>query len=190
MAYDNEVNYVYKRRKIQKNCSSVLPLSQSSTPTFVYKRRKIHINPINEENPKSKMQKSLEFCAVSDNCSSSKSNVNLGSASMKLQVDKPYRSNVRIGKDFQAEVPDWSYSIITYVFVAVFNFIFYVSEQFMLTNDMIIGCSVVNDYGEPAEISHGECRPIILSTLGSIGNWLQCRQVIDSDGTICGKWRR
>lgn len=33
------------------------------------------------------------------------------------------------------------------------------------------------------------------SKLGSIGNWLQCKELIDGEGesangTICGKWRR
>nr|XP_043627024.1 uncharacterized protein LOC122598496 [Erigeron canadensis] len=198
-------DFVYKRRKIQRDHSSVPPLYQSSTPTFVYGRRrrkvlgKPHHDPIVEESVKNKLPKTLE----NDNISSSNSN-------MKFQVDdvgecsssknisekkpkkliesnsenstesdsdpilsmlrsvKPYKSKVRIDEDFQAEVPDWSDTLI----------------------------SDLDDYGEPVEITPVEwglgqdlnsCK---LSRLGSIGNWLQCHDVIDGDGTICGKWRR
>lgn len=78
----------------------------------------------------------------------------------------PYTTNVRIGRDFQAEIPDWSGP---------------------LTRDL-------NVYSEPVEPSPLDCASYQdlgsskLSRLSPIGNWLQCREVID--GTICGKWRR
>ncbi|PWA64809.1 ELM2 domain, Zinc finger, PHD-type, Zinc finger, CW-type, Zinc finger, RING/FYVE/PHD-type [Artemisia annua] len=93
---------------------------------------------------------------------------NSGRILSMLRSSDPYKSKVRVGKDFQAEISDWSDPIIY---------------------DLI-------KYGEPTEISHVECdcyrdpNSSKLSRLGSIGNWLQCRQVIDGDGTICGKWRR
>ncbi|KAI3701621.1 hypothetical protein L6452_26834 [Arctium lappa] len=81
----------------------------------------------------------------------------------------PYTTNVRIGRDFQAEIPDWSGP---------------------LTRDL-------NVYSEPVELSPLDCASYQdlgsskLSRLSSIGNWLQCREVVDGvDGTICGKWRR
>ncbi|GJU36819.1 zinc finger, CW-type containing protein [Tanacetum coccineum] len=93
---------------------------------------------------------------------------NTGRILSMLRSADPYKSNVRVGKDFQAAISDWSDPIIY---------------------DLI-------EYGEPTEISHVECdcyqdpNSSTLSRLGSIGNWLQCRQVVDGDGNICGKWRR
>ncbi|GKA80099.1 zinc finger, CW-type containing protein [Tanacetum coccineum] len=55
----------------------------------------------------------------------------------------------------------------------------------------------LNDYIEPTEISSLECASYQdwgsskLSRLSPIGNWLQCRHVVDDVvGTVCGKWRR
>ncbi|KAM1104658.1 hypothetical protein ACFX13_013285 [Malus domestica] len=80
-----------------------------------------------------------------------------------------YRTSVRVGKGFQAEVPNWSGP----------------------TNGDI------NGIGEPLEIDSSEyarfnglnCNKP--SRHSSIGNWLQCREVVDRlNRTICGKWRR
>ncbi|XP_022764839.1 uncharacterized protein LOC111310017 isoform X2 [Durio zibethinus] len=91
---------------------------------------------------------------------------------LMLREAEPYRTSVRIGKGFQAEVPDWSGPI---------------------DND-------VDTIGEPLELDPSEftnfhelnCNKS--SKLSSIGNWLQCREFIEgvggSNGTICGKWRR
>ncbi|KAF3946232.1 hypothetical protein CMV_027479 [Castanea mollissima] len=60
--------------------------------------------------------------------------------------------------------------------------------------------SDVNAISEPVELDPSECVTSHLwnfckpYTLNSIGNWLQCREVIDGigegvNGTICGKWR-
>lgn len=93
----------------------------------------------------------------------------LGPIASMLRDDRPYASNVRIGEDFQAEVPDWSGP---------------------LTDEL-------DDYIKLMEMSHLECASYQecdsrkLSRLSSIGNWLQCRDVVDDvNGTICGKWRR
>ncbi|KAL7263416.1 hypothetical protein ACSBR1_001559 [Camellia fascicularis] len=97
----------------------------------------------------------------------------LGAIASMLKDTGPCTHNVRIGQDFQAEVPDWSGSSV----------------------------DEVDTIGEPLEIESSECvslhdwnssKPCRLS---SIGNWLQCREVIEGigegvDGTICGKWRR
>ncbi|XP_022987215.1 uncharacterized protein LOC111484837 isoform X1 [Cucurbita maxima] len=94
------------------------------------------------------------------------------SVALMLKDTEPYTTGVRIGKGFQAEVPDWSGPI---------------SDD----NDAI---------GERLEMHPSE--PLLmheLSTnkpcrLSSIGNWLQCQQVMNGVGgvnsTICGKWRR
>ncbi|KAG6735792.1 hypothetical protein POTOM_061540 [Populus tomentosa] len=83
------------------------------------------------------------------------------------------RGGVRVGKGFQVDIPDWSVPII---------------------NDVdIIGKPLVL---EPSYfVSLLELKSNKSSKLGSIGNWLQCKQVIDdaAEGgnvTICGKWRR
>ncbi|XP_030952472.1 uncharacterized protein LOC115975712 isoform X2 [Quercus lobata] len=92
---------------------------------------------------------------------------------LMLRDTEPYKTGVRAGKGFQAEVPDWSGAII----------------------------DDVNAISEPVELDPSECVTSHLwnfckpYTLNSIGNWLQCREVIDGigegvNGTICGKWRR
>ncbi|XP_010273547.1 PREDICTED: uncharacterized protein LOC104609049 isoform X2 [Nelumbo nucifera] len=98
----------------------------------------------------------------------------LGPISLMLRDTKSYTSGVRIGKAFQAEVPDWT-------------------------------GPVSNNYdsiGEPFEMDATEhvCfhgwNSKKSSTPSSIGNWLQCREVLYDDtgaiveGHICGKWRR
>lgn len=92
---------------------------------------------------------------------------------LMLSDPEPYTTGVRFGKGFQAEVPDWSGAII----------------------------DDVDAIGEPVELDPSECVTLHVwnfnkpYTLNSIGNWLQCREVIDGvgegvNGTICGKWRR
>lgn len=90
-----------------------------------------------------------------------------------LRDSEPQSMGVRFGKGFQAEVPDWSGPTIDDV-------------------DVI---------GEPVEMDPQECVTSHVRkfnkphALNSIGNWLQCREIIDGigedvNGTICGKWRR
>ncbi|XP_077216446.1 uncharacterized protein LOC143851013 isoform X2 [Tasmannia lanceolata] len=93
--------------------------------------------------------------------------------SFMLKDEEPYTSGVRIGKAFQAEVPDWSDPI---------------------PND-------TDNFGEALEMDPSEYASLDgwnsnqSCTDNSIGNWLQCREVIygnigDDEGIICGKWRR
>ncbi|PSS20754.1 PHD and RING finger domain-containing protein, partial [Actinidia chinensis var. chinensis] len=96
----------------------------------------------------------------------------LGPIASMLIDTEPYYNSVRIGQDFQAEVPDWR------------------GPTF----------DEVDSIGELLEISPSESFSLHgrnsnkSSRLSSIGNWLQCREVIGVgegvDGTICGKWRR
>ncbi|KAM5574262.1 hypothetical protein ABKV19_013648 [Rosa sericea] len=86
---------------------------------------------------------------------------------LMLRDTEPYRTSVRVGKGFQAEVDDWSDPI---------------------NNDGI---------GEPLELHPSEyarlhelnsSKP---SKINSISNWIQCREVVDPENGIkCGKWRR
>ncbi|XP_043714625.1 uncharacterized protein LOC122662984 [Telopea speciosissima] len=96
-----------------------------------------------------------------------------GPISLMLRDIGQYRSGVRVGKGYQADVPDWTASV---------------------SND--VGC-----FGEPQEIDLAECISSHVCNLNkptpsSIGNWLQCQEALYNDageaieGTICGKWRR
>ncbi|GFQ04646.1 phd and ring finger domain-containing protein 1 [Phtheirospermum japonicum] len=97
----------------------------------------------------------------------------LGSLEFMFRDIEPYMSNARIGDEFQAKVPDWSGPVY---------------EECNLSGDPL-----VLDPSDYANIQERDCiNPLKLS---SIGNWLQCRGVIEGvgegvDGTICSKWRR
>lgn len=89
-----------------------------------------------------------------------------------LKDTEPYTTGVRIGKAFQADVPDWSAPI---------------SED-------------SDKFGEALDLDPSDSISLNVwnsnqsSTRSSIGNWLQCREIIENggsnDGVICGKWRR
>lgn len=89
---------------------------------------------------------------------------------LMLEENKPYTSNVRVGPEFQAEVPDCCAPVAK---------------------------EIVN-IGEPLEIYPSEGVSSKEGNLGknihiSICNWLQCREVMYGQnvaGTVCGKWRR
>uniref|UniRef100_A0A2P2KCW4 Uncharacterized protein LOC105631075 isoform X2 n=2 Tax=Rhizophora mucronata TaxID=61149 RepID=A0A2P2KCW4_RHIMU len=86
---------------------------------------------------------------------------------LMLRDAEPYTTGVQIGKGFQAEVSEWTGPI----------------------NDDL------NAAGEPLEVDTRdidvhEMKSNEPSKLGSICNWLQCREVDVGNGTICGKWRR
>ncbi|KAE8711879.1 RING/FYVE/PHD zinc finger superfamily protein, putative isoform 3 [Hibiscus syriacus] len=85
---------------------------------------------------------------------------------------EPYRISVRIGKGFQAELPECSGPI---------------------DNDVdTIGEPLNLDISEFTDLHEMNCNKS--SKVSSIGNWLQCRDFIEavggSKGTICGKWHR
>ncbi|KAF3452739.1 hypothetical protein FNV43_RR03172 [Rhamnella rubrinervis] len=88
---------------------------------------------------------------------------------LMLRDTEPYTTGVRVGKGLQAEVPDWSGPI---------------------NRDADdIGESLEKDPSE--NISLHDWNSNKPSKPSSIGNWLQCREVVDGvNGTICGKWRR
>eukprot|EP00268_Persea_americana_P024050 TRINITY_DN2353_c0_g2_i1.p1 TRINITY_DN2353_c0_g2~~TRINITY_DN2353_c0_g2_i1.p1 ORF type:complete len:535 (-),score=104.21 TRINITY_DN2353_c0_g2_i1:619-2223(-) len=90
-----------------------------------------------------------------------------------LKDTEPYTTGVRIGESFQANVPDWSGPI---------------------SDDS-------NEFGEALELDPVEYGSLNerdsnqSSRPSSIGNWLQCHEVIyestdDDVGVSCGKWRR
>ncbi|XP_052478050.1 uncharacterized protein LOC105777136 isoform X1 [Gossypium raimondii] len=91
---------------------------------------------------------------------------------LMLRDAEPYTTSVRIGKGFQAEVPDWSGPIDIDVDT--------IGEPLNL---------------DPSEYTYyHEKNSNKSSKLSSKGNWLQCQEFVEgkggSKGTICGKWRR
>ncbi|KAK1317817.1 Methyl-CpG-binding domain-containing protein 9 [Acorus calamus] len=83
---------------------------------------------------------------------------------LMLNDTEPYTSGVRIGRDFQVEVPEWIGPITS-------NF---------------------DTFGEPVELNPPDCDCLngcnSKRSLVNIGNWVQCREV--NEGKVCGKWRR
>ncbi|MBA0725487.1 hypothetical protein Golax_022074 [Gossypium laxum] len=91
---------------------------------------------------------------------------------LMLRDAEPYTTSVRIGKGFQAEVPDWSGPIDIDVDT--------IGEPLNL---------------DPSEYTYyHEKNSNKSSKLSSKGNWLQCQEFVEgkggSKGSICGKWRR
>lgn len=117
--------------------------------------------------------KALNISSERSNCRNAKFKGELSPIASMLKESEPYTTRVRIGHDFQAEVPNWSSPSV----------------------------DDIDTVAEPSEIDPSECislhgwnscKP---SRLSSIGNWLQCQEVIEGigegvDGNICGKWRR
>ncbi|XP_071680763.1 uncharacterized protein [Lolium perenne] len=90
----------------------------------------------------------------------------LGSIRDMLMNPEPYDTQVRIGGNFQAEVPEWTGPI---------------------------SCSD-DHFVEPSELDATEMTSPSWpqrreDKKSSIGNWIQCQEVLDT-GAICGKWRR
>ncbi|CAN4080245.1 unnamed protein product [Withania somnifera] len=115
----------------------------------------------------------LEKSTCNESSSNSPSEGESGPLALMLKDTSIYRTCVRIGNNFQAEVPAWTGPVI----------------------------DEVDRSGEPYEIRPSECLCLCERSsnkhlrISSIGNWLQCRQVIEGfgecvDGSICGKWRR
>lgn len=98
----------------------------------------------------------------------------LSPITLMLKDTEPYTTGVRVGKGFQAIVPEWSGPVIEETDV--------IPEPMELDqSDSVILPGLVS--GNPRRSNF-------------IGNWLQCREVIVGvgeegiDGTVCGKWRR
>ncbi|KAK1275296.1 Methyl-CpG-binding domain-containing protein 9 [Acorus gramineus] len=81
-----------------------------------------------------------------------------------LKNTDPYISGVRIGRNFQAEVPEWTGPV---------------SSNF-------------DAFCEPIEVNAAECDSLngcdSKRSSAFIGNWVQCRE--ENEGIVCGKWRR
>ncbi|KAG7579720.1 Zinc finger CW-type [Arabidopsis thaliana x Arabidopsis arenosa] len=84
----------------------------------------------------------------------------------KWRVTVPLVIGVRIGKKFQADVPDWSGPTM--------------SDTSFVGEPLEIDQSEYTHDLKKAKNSKKQCSAV---------NWLQCREE-DSNGDICGKWRR
>ncbi|KAK4396703.1 hypothetical protein Sango_1506900 [Sesamum angolense] len=97
----------------------------------------------------------------------------LGSIEFMFTDTEPYMSNVRIGDEFQADVPDWS-------------------SPTYKERDPYVDWLEMDSSNNGSMQEQNYTKPLKLS---SIGNWLQCQGLIEGigeggEGTICGKWRR
>ncbi|KAJ0254227.1 RING/FYVE/PHD zinc finger superfamily protein [Hirschfeldia incana] len=97
---------------------------------------------------------------------SSKAKIKGRSRERKWRVTGPFVIGIRVGKEFQAEVPDWSGPSM----------------------------SDTSFVGRPLEIDESEYMHDLKKAKNgkkprSAENWLQCREE-DRNGDICGKWRR
>ncbi|XP_073017254.1 uncharacterized protein [Primulina eburnea] len=97
----------------------------------------------------------------------------LGSLEFMFRDTEPHMSCVRIGDDFQASVPDWRGPI---------------DGECDLNGVQI----EIHPLEDDCSWEWKSTKPLKLS---SIGNWIQCREMIEGvrkgvDGTMCGKWRR
>ncbi|KAL0308284.1 UNVERIFIED_CONTAM: hypothetical protein Sradi_5770700 [Sesamum radiatum] len=96
----------------------------------------------------------------------------LGSIEFMFTDTEPYMSNVRIGDEFQADVPDWS-------------------SPTYKERDPYVDWLEMDSSNNGSMQEQNYTKPLKLS---SIGNWLQCQGLIEGigeggEGTICGKWR-
>ncbi|KAH7854563.1 hypothetical protein Vadar_015372 [Vaccinium darrowii] len=105
-------------------------------------------------------------------CRNATSEGELGPMASLSISPEPYESGVRIGQNFQAEVPDWCGPV----------------EEVDTVGDQL----EIDPSDSVSLLGWNSNKP---SRVSSIGNWLQCREVVEGigegiDGTICGKWRR
>ncbi|KAF8728720.1 hypothetical protein HU200_017995 [Digitaria exilis] len=90
----------------------------------------------------------------------------LGTIHDMLVDAEPYETEVRIGTDFQADVPEWSGPIPRN------------EDQFIEPSEL-----------DPSETTMMGSLQLFKDKKSSVGNWIQCREVLDT-GIVCGKWRR
>ncbi|KAL8036524.1 hypothetical protein ABFX02_12G164300 [Erythranthe guttata] len=172
-----ESNYCSKQCKICKRVGSTLKMlicdnCEDAFHVFCYNPR-MTILPVGEWLCNSCSKKKHKILKDKSAGSSASEGGDLGSLEIMFRDTEPYMSNVRIGDEFQSDVPNWCGPI---------------HEECDHIADLIEtdGC---NNFSTE---ERGSLKSLRLS---SIGNWLQCREVIEGigesvDGTVCGKWRR
>ncbi|KAL1568185.1 hypothetical protein AAHA92_03584 [Salvia divinorum] len=144
---------------------TILPLSEWLCSSCLKKKHKI----LKDKSTSSNLEKSG---TETGRYRHSTSELELGSLEFMFTDTEPYMSNVRVGNEFQADVPDWGGPV---------------DEDY-------------NYFGDLLEVDNSNIntqdRDAIKSLKRSpIGNWIQCREVIEGvgegiDGTVCAKWRR
>ncbi|KAI3906130.1 hypothetical protein MKW92_021331 [Papaver armeniacum] len=119
--------------------------------------------------PCSRKQRRLPRKSLNARASRRKSAAPKDHIASMLSDTEPYTTGVRIGKDFQADVPDWSGPISSDV-------------------------DFVGKAMDPTECDTlCELNAKKLPAPSSAGNWLQCQEVLVENTEveiICGKWRR
>ncbi|KAL3625143.1 hypothetical protein CASFOL_030597 [Castilleja foliolosa] len=145
---------------------TVLPVGEWVCGSCLKKKHKILNDKSSTGNSNSIGNKSgRNWCWVSEG--------ELGSLEFMFKDTEPYMSNARIGDEFQAKVPDWSGPVY---------------EKSILSGDPL-----ELDPSDYDNIQEQNCMKLL--KLSSIGNWIQCRGLIEGvgegvDGSICSKWRR
>uniref|UniRef100_M1BW98 DNA binding protein n=1 Tax=Solanum tuberosum TaxID=4113 RepID=M1BW98_SOLTU len=153
-----------------------------------------------------KKQKLLKKSSCNESSSNSPSEGVSGPTALMLK-DTGYRTRVRISKKYQAEIPDWtgpvtefraSYVLIS--FTLIYENLAYRNAINIYCYDIVVYLSCLYLLSVPAALVLMKRFDAEQSSnehlrISSIGNWLQCRQVIEGvgkrvDGSICGKWRR
>ncbi|EYU38746.1 hypothetical protein MIMGU_mgv1a008765mg [Erythranthe guttata] len=173
-----ESNYCSKQCKICKRVGSTLKMlicdnCEDAFHVFCYNPR-MTILPVGEWLCNSCSKKKHKILKDKSAGSSASEGGDLGSLEIMFRDTEPYMSNVRIGDEFQSDVPNWCGPIHEYVPSVLYSYSMW---------NIKVWCSFQE---------RGSLKSLRLS---SIGNWLQCREVIEGigesvDGTVCGKWRR
>ncbi|KAL0302599.1 UNVERIFIED_CONTAM: hypothetical protein Sangu_3091300 [Sesamum angustifolium] len=149
-------------------CSSSGALSAEKVPDEM-SERDICISMIRNQGLVDRVRSGQER----DSSENTSSEGELGSIEFMFTDTEPYMSNVRIGDEFQADVPDWS-------------------SPTYKERDPYVDWLEMDSSNNGSMQEQNYTKPLKLS---SIGNWLQCQGLIEGigeggEGTICGKWRR
>ncbi|KAI9111238.1 hypothetical protein K1719_017849 [Acacia pycnantha] len=137
-----------------------LPIDEWFCHSCIKKKQKILREKIIKSSPTINSEMEL--------CRSSSVNGGLNPILLMLNDSEPSTTGVRVGKGFQAEVPEWSGPI---------------GSDHACAELLEIGSSEFSSFQETNLKRSIRSSPIC--------NWLQCQEVVDrAKGTICGKWRR
>ncbi|KAG6384816.1 hypothetical protein SASPL_153635 [Salvia splendens] len=145
---------------------TILPLSEWLCSSCLKKKHKI----LNEKSTSNNLGNTGTETGINRH---STSELELGSLEFMFTDTEPYMSNARVGNEFQADVPDWCGPV---------------DEVCNYFGDVL-------EVGTSSNINTQDKDAINSLKRSPIGNWIQCREVIEGvgegiDGTECGKWRR
>ncbi|XP_042037991.1 uncharacterized protein LOC121783872 isoform X2 [Salvia splendens] len=147
-------------------CIKILPLSEWLCSSCLKKKHKV----LNDKSTSNNLGYTVTETGINRH---STSELELGSLEFMFTDTEPYMSYVRVGNEFQADVPDWCGPI---------------DEDCNYFGDVL-------EVDTSSNIDTQDKDAINFLKRSPIGNWIQCREVIEGvgegiDGTECGKWRR